>query len=50
MDYLGIIFLVFSLRLVYCLFVSCLLASGHHCLDTSFFDDFQDLEAEDFEQ
>jgi hypothetical protein len=35
---------------VYYFLVSCLLVSDHRHLDASFFDNFQDLEAEDFEQ
>jgi hypothetical protein len=35
---------------MYCFLASCLLLSGHYHLDTSFFDNFQDLEGEDFEQ
>jgi hypothetical protein len=32
-----------------CFLASYLLVSGHHHLDASFFKNFQDLEAEDFE-
>jgi hypothetical protein len=35
---------------VYYLLASCLLVFGRHRLDASFFKDFQDLEAKDFEQ
>jgi hypothetical protein len=35
---------------MYCFLVSCLLISDHHRLDASFFDNFQDIEVEDFEQ
>jgi hypothetical protein len=35
---------------MYYLLASCLLVSGHRHLDASFFKNFQDLEAEDFEQ
>jgi hypothetical protein len=35
---------------VYCFLVSCLLVFGHRRLDASFFDYFQDLEAEVFKQ
>jgi hypothetical protein len=35
---------------MYYLLASCLLVSGHRRLDASFFKNFQDLEAEDFEQ
>jgi hypothetical protein len=35
---------------MYYLLASCLLVSDHRRLDTSFFKNFQDLEAEDFEQ
>jgi hypothetical protein len=35
---------------VYYFLASCLLVSGHHYLDASFFENFQDLEAKEFEQ
>jgi hypothetical protein len=35
---------------VHCFLASCLVVMGHCYLDASFFKNFQDLEAEDFEQ